>query len=53
MFDLTRNIYFLPFTETNLQILNMSNKIIDGMIGGLEKESDVRINTKDNIKLYK
>ncbi len=52
MFDLTRNIYFLPVTETNLQILNLSNKIIDGIIGGLEKESDARIDTKDNIKLY-
>ncbi len=52
MFDLTCNIYFLPVTETNLQILNLSNKIIDGIIGGLEKVSDVRINTTEKIKLY-
>ncbi len=52
MFDLTCNIYFLPVTETNLQILNLSNKIIDGMIGGLEKESDARVDTSDKIKLY-
>ncbi len=52
MFDLICNIYFLPLTETNLQVLNLSNKIVDFIIGGLEKESDVRINMPEKIKLY-
>ncbi len=52
MFDLTCNIYSLPVTETNLQILNLSNKIIDGIVGGMEKESDARIDMSDKINLY-
>ncbi len=52
MFNLTCNIHFLPATETNLQIFNLSNKFIDGIISGLEKESDVRIDVSDKIKLY-
>ncbi len=52
MFDLTRNIYFLPVTETNLQIVNLTNKIIDGIVGRMEKESDERIDTTEKIKLY-
>ncbi len=44
--------YFLPVAETNLSILNLSKKVIDGIIGGLKKGCDVRINTTNKIKLY-
>ncbi len=52
LFDLACDIYFLPVTKNNLQALNLSNKIIDVIIGGLEKVSDSRIDTSDKIRLY-
>ncbi len=32
LFDLTHDIYFLPFTDTNSHILNLNNKVIDGIM---------------------
>ncbi len=52
LFDLTRDIYFLPVSKENLQIVNVSNKIVDAIIGGLERASDVKVDTTDKIRLY-
>ena len=52
LFDLTRAIYFSPVSKENLQIINLSNKIIDAIIGGLERAFDVRVDTTVKIRLY-
>ncbi len=52
LFDLTHDIYFLPVSKENLQIMNLSNKIIDAIIGGFECTSDSIVDSTDKIRLY-
>ncbi len=48
LFDLTHHIYF---PKENL-VINLSNKIIDIIIGWLERASDSRVDSTDKIRMY-
>ncbi len=45
-------MYFLPVTELNLKILNLSNKVIDGIVGCLEKALVIKVDISDKFSLY-
>ncbi len=52
LFVITHDIYFPTLTHDNLHVINLSNKIVDVIIGGLEQASNIRVDTTDKISLY-
>ncbi len=52
LYDLTRDIYFLPISESDLQIVNLSTKVIDAVISGLGKAANIMVDSTAKIDLY-
>ena len=53
LYDLTRDIYFLPISDSDLWIDNLSTKVIDAIISGLGKAANIIIDSSAKIELYK